>query len=72
LDAHFLNTSSVKIRAWVICELCRIWNLKVPSNLSLSPNTKKLLESLGLLETDFNREDYPYVDAIIFALRRNL
>jgi len=60
-----------KVSSWVICELCRIWGLNVPSDLSLSPNTKKLLESLGLSEDDFDRECYPYVDAIMFALKRD-
>ncbi len=58
--------------SWVVCELCRIWNLRTPSNLSLSPNTKKLLQSLGLSENDFNREDFPYVDAAMFTLKRCL
>jgi len=60
-----------EVPSWVICELCRIWNLRFPSDLSLSPSTKERLQPLGLSENDFNCEDFPYVDAAMFALKRD-
>lgn len=52
-----------EIGPWAGCELVRLWRLRTPPNLELA---KRAVENLALLElkpSDFEVEEYPYVDA---------
>lgn len=59
------------ILPWIICDLIRLWNLRVPKDLKLSKNSKEMLEKLGLTPNDFDVKDYPYVDSAMFALSKD-
>ncbi len=36
------------ILPWIICDLVRLWNLRVPKGLKLSKNSRDMLNKLGL------------------------
>jgi len=57
-----------RVSLWGTCELCRIWNLKAPSDLRLPPDTREKLEKLGLSENDFDVKELPYIDAVLYEL----
>jgi len=59
------------ILPWIICDLVRIWNLKVPKDLKLSEKVIKELEKLGLSPNDFDLKEYPYVDSAMFILSKD-
>jgi len=50
------------LRFYLICELNRLWGLRIPEGLKLPEKYKQLLMRLGLSEEDFDPSEYPYLD----------
>ncbi|RLI45086.1 hypothetical protein DRO64_02975 [Candidatus Bathyarchaeota archaeon] len=51
---------------YLICELNRLWGLRIPKGLKLPEKYRQLLMRLGLSEEDFHLSEYPYLDMALW------
>ena len=67
-NIYGFRTESGVILPWAVCDLIRLWRMRVPKNLKLSVRAVEKLKEFDLSPDDFDVEDYPYVDLAMFRL----